>query len=41
MFAIIVADEEPETIIVGKNEALTTVPITPPALAVKVTPLLR
>ena len=38
---IIVADADPETIIVGKNAALVTAPITPPEFAVNVTPLLR
>lgn len=41
IFAIIVADDEPDTIIVGKNEALLTAPITPPAFAVKVIPLFK
>lgn len=41
MFAIIVAEAEPETMIVGKKEALLTAPITPPAFAVKVIPLFK
>ena len=40
-FAIIVADDDPETMIVGNNAALATAPITPPLLAVKVTPLFK
>ena len=41
IFAIIVADAEPETIIVGKYDTFGDAPITPPLFAVKVTPLFK